>query len=176
MHKERHREKKNTTARGICVCVCVCVCPVRKVSLVFLRDRVGGSLGNSSRSPDLEAPSTSVLRRKAFTALQNRTYMYIYIYIYIYVCIDKYRVSHVDGWGGEVGWWGRIFVKGTTGLLWHRSCVSSAQHGHDLAASSSSTDVRRSYLCAVLALVLVQRAVGRLLLRFRGRSRWYCSS
>ena len=71
---------------------------------------------------------------------------------------------------------GRIFVKGTTGLLWLRSCVSSAQHGHDLAASSSSTDVRRSYLCAVLALVLVQRAVGRLLLRFRGRSRWYFSS
>ena len=65
----------------------------------------------------------------------------------------------------------RLFSKGTTGLLWLRSCVSSPQHGHDLAASSPSTDVRRSYLRTVLALVLVQRPVGRFLLRLRRRPR-----
>lgn len=88
-------------------------------------------------SPDVEAPGTLVRQHVRRRNLRAPT---------------EYRPVAYRG--------GRFNLKGTTGLMWLRSCVSPPQHGHDLAASSSSTDVRRSYLCAVFALVLVQGTVG----------------
>lgn len=111
----------------------------------------------SLSSPDVGSPRTLVRQHICRPDLGTRSNRYI---------IDDPPASPPRGSSTR-------FSKGTTGLLWLRSCVPCAHHGHHLAASSSPADVHRSYFRTVLTLVLVKRPVGRLLLGFRRWSRWH---